>query len=354
MTRTDWPGSSGALRETTCSNAEPQDRLSSPLRRNTAMVWTECCCVSLRLCSRNFTAGAMYCSPPSSAPPPSRRPPRRCRRESWARASGRRRRRGRARPRARGERSRFHLSAPRRRCRAATRGTSGQPGGTAPPWGHPGGGSVTSSIVPPWSSTKRRATARPRPVPPFLRAVTKGSKRVARISGGTPGPSSATSMQETLGPAVLCGREASRTERWTAAAAAHHVARVGGQVAEGAADLVLVERGYRLLGHGRGRARWTPPAAPARGRRRAGRRSARGGRRRRTTRPPARAKSRISRVMRSRRSTIATMAGPARARTAGGCRPRGASPRAPARRSWDCGSRGRACPPWPPARPCAR
>src|SRR5439155_890001 len=38
------------------------------------------------------------------------------------------------------------------------------------------GPSGSSSRVPPWSSTKRRATARPRPVPPFLPRVTKGSK----------------------------------------------------------------------------------------------------------------------------------------------------------------------------------
>ena len=64
---------------------------------------------------------------------------------------------------------------PRRARRAAARC------GTRPRW-REAGGPCSSSTVPPWSSTKRRATARPRPVPFFLPRVTKGSKsRVADL-----------------------------------------------------------------------------------------------------------------------------------------------------------------------------
>ena len=70
----------------------------------------------------------------------------------------------------------------------------------------------SSSSVPPWSSTKRRATARPSPVPPFLPRVTKGSKRRSRISSGTPGPSSARTRTSRRPPAPP-GRPRPRARR---------------------------------------------------------------------------------------------------------------------------------------------
>src|SRR5206468_2672884 len=50
---------------------------------------------------------------------------------------------------------------------------------------------VSKPAAPPWSSTMRFVSARPRPTPSG-RPVTKGSKIRSRRSGGTPPPVSAT------------------------------------------------------------------------------------------------------------------------------------------------------------------
>src|SRR5207249_1504921 len=71
------------------------------------------------------------------------------------------------------------------------------------------GPSGRSSSVPPWSSTKRRATASPRPVPLFFPRVTNGSKSRSRISGGTPGPSSATVRTRRGAPSSPSGAASS-------------------------------------------------------------------------------------------------------------------------------------------------
>src|SRR5207237_2166100 len=55
-----------------------------------------------------------------------------------------------------------------------------------------------TSTVPPCSSTIFLTTARPRPVPPCLPAVTNDWKILFSISRGIPGPVSATSMTRVL------------------------------------------------------------------------------------------------------------------------------------------------------------
>ena len=61
-------------------------------------------------------------------------------------------------------------------------------------------GARERSTSPPWSRTISRTNARPRPVP-FSRVVKNGAKIFSRSSGGTPGPSSRTSMRTPRRPA---------------------------------------------------------------------------------------------------------------------------------------------------------
>ena len=207
--------------------------------------------------------------------------------------------------------------------------------------------------VPPWSSTKRRATARPRPVPLFLPRVTKGSNRRSRISSGArPGPrrrARAPAARARLRVRSGAGRRggAARARPWRRARWRRCCRRP--------AQLVHVEgRAWPRRARG-SRARPRARAARARARAPAPCRNAGRSTVRRARRPPPRAKSSVSAVMRSSRSTICTMSA-ARARTssAGRPRPRSASPRSRGSRSWARGSRGPACRPWCPARPCAR
>ena len=94
------------------------------------------------------------------------------------------------------------------------------------------------SSVPPWSSTKRRATARPSPVPLFLPNVAKGWNKRSRTSGATPGPSSARTISSCSPAARRVHGAGGDVE---APGAPHRVAGVGGNVGDDAPQLVHVE-----------------------------------------------------------------------------------------------------------------
>ena len=204
--------------------------------------------------------------------------------------------------------------------------------------------------MPPWSSTKRRATARPSPVPRFLPRVTKG-RRATHGSG--------RHTRSLVGQAELqqrAGRSGSTLAcRWQHALSAHGVLGVGRDVADHPRQLVGVEAGRGLRRQREVAATSSPGNSRAQVVGQVFQEAAAAPPCRRTTRPPSRAKSSVSAVMRSRRSTASTMR-PARcftsASSAGGP---ASEPRVAADHGERAaGSRGPACRPWCPARPCAR
>ena len=105
----------------------------------------------------------------------------------------------------------------------------------------------SSSTVPPWSSTKRRVTARPRPVPLFLPCGDEGLEHGVADRGGHAGAFVGQGQHQ---PVPRIRRPPRRHRRRLVLdrgpgvqppGALHGVARVGGDVEHRAAQLVDVQ-----------------------------------------------------------------------------------------------------------------